>query len=85
MLVEAIDTRKPTEMQRLIDPSYASTDNIYVNYFLPSGTEFSIHVGKYNITLEPEGLTNKTAGLVRIGKIDIDEEIGRLVESKVIG
>ncbi|HEY9206412.1 MAG TPA: hypothetical protein VIO58_10880 [Candidatus Methanoperedens sp.] len=52
---------------------------------LPPGTEFSIHKGKYHITLEPEGLTNKTVGLVRIGKIDIDEEIGRMVESKVVG
>ncbi|VVB54539.1 Uncharacterised protein [uncultured archaeon] len=52
---------------------------------LPSGTEFSIRIGKYHITLEPEGLTNKTAGLVRTGKIDIDEEIERMVESKVIG
>ncbi len=52
---------------------------------LPAGTEFSIRRGKYHIILEPEGLTNKTAGLVRIGKIDIDEEIGRMVESKVVG
>ncbi len=51
---------------------------------LPVGTEFSIRRGKYHITLEPEGLTNKTAGLVRIGKIDIDEEIERMVESKVV-
>ena len=51
---------------------------------LPAGTEFSIHQGKYSITLEPESLTEKTTGLVRIGKIDIDEEIGRMVEAKVI-
>jgi hypothetical protein len=51
---------------------------------LPPGTEFSIHVSKYHITLEPEGLTNKTAGLVRIGKIEIDEEIGRMIESRVV-
>lgn len=52
---------------------------------LPAGTEFSIRKGEYYITLEPEGLTNKTAGLVRIGKIDVDEEIGRMIESKVVG
>lgn len=51
---------------------------------MPAGTEFSIRVGKYYITLEPEGLTDKTAGLVKIGKIDIDEEIGRMIESKVV-
>lgn len=52
---------------------------------LPAGTEFSVQVGKYSITLEPKGLTDKTAGLVRIGKIDLDEEIGRMIESKVVG
>jgi len=52
---------------------------------LPAGTEFSIRKGKYYFTLEPLGLTNKTAGLVKIGEIDIDEEIGRMVESKVVG
>lgn len=51
---------------------------------LPAGTEFSIRVGKYSITLEPECLTDKTARLVKIGKIDMDEEIGRMIESKVI-
>ncbi len=51
---------------------------------LPAGTEFSIHLGKYSITLEPESLTEKTAGLVRIGKMDIDEEIGRMVEARVV-
>ena len=51
---------------------------------VPAGTEFSIHAGKYSITLEPESLTEKTAGLVRIGKIDIDEEIGRMVEARVV-
>lgn len=51
---------------------------------LPAGIEFSIRLGKYSITLEPEGLTDKTSGLVRIGKIDIDEEIGRMIESKVV-
>jgi len=49
---------------------------------LPAGTEFSIRVGKYAITLEPECLTDRTAGLVRIGKMDIDEEIGRMIELK---
>ena len=51
---------------------------------VPAGTEFSIHAGKYSITLEPECITEKTTGLVRIGKIDIDEEIGRMIESKVV-
>ncbi len=52
---------------------------------LPAGIEFSLRVGKYFITLEPECLTDKTSGLVRVGKIDMDEEIGRMVESRVIG
>lgn len=51
---------------------------------LPAGTEFLVRIGKYSILLEPEGLTNKTAGLVRIGKIDMDEEIGRMVESRAV-
>jgi len=51
---------------------------------VPAGIEFSIHASKYSITLEPECLTTKTTGLVRIGKIDIDEEIGRMIESKVV-
>jgi len=51
---------------------------------LPAGTEFLVRVSKYSITLEPESLTDKTTGLVRIGKIDVDEEIGRMLESKVI-
>ncbi len=51
---------------------------------LPAGTEFSVRIGKYSIVLEPEGLTDKTAGLVRIGKIDIDEEIGRMMESRAV-
>lgn len=50
---------------------------------MPAGTEFSIHRGKYSITLEPECLTEKTAGLVKIGKMDMDEEIGRMIESRV--
>jgi len=41
---------------------------------LPAGTEFSVRVGKYSIIPEPECLTDKTAGLVRIGKMDILEE-----------
>lgn len=65
-----------------------STDKgIFIPHHLigvPAGTEFSIHAGKYSITLEPECLTEKTTGLVRIGKIDIDEEIGRMIESKVV-
>jgi len=51
---------------------------------LPAGTEYSVRIGKYSIVLEPEGLTNKTAGLVRIGKIDIDDEIGRMIESRAV-
>ena len=51
---------------------------------LPEGTEFSVRIGKYSIVLEPEGLTDKTAGLVRIGKIDIDEEIGIMIGSRAI-
>ena len=51
---------------------------------LPAGTEFSVKIDKYAILLEPEGLTDKTANLVRIGKIDIDEEIGRMVESRAV-
>lgn len=39
---------------------------------------FTVRLGKYYITLEPEGLTNKTTALVRIGNIDVDEEIGRI-------
>jgi len=65
----------------------STDDGIFIPHNLiglPAGTEFSIRVGKYAITLEPEGLTDKTAGLVRIGKIDIDEEIGRMTESKVV-
>ena len=65
-----------------------STDKgIFIPYDLiglPAGTEFSIHRGKYSITLESECITEKTAGLIRIGKIDIDEEIGRMIESRVI-
>jgi len=65
----------------------STDDGIFIPHNLiglPAGTEFSIRVGKYAITLEPESLTDKTAGLVRIGKIDIDEEIGRMTESKVV-
>lgn len=51
---------------------------------LPAGIEFSLRVGKYFITLEPEGLTDRTSGLVRVGNIDMDEEIGRMVESRVV-
>lgn len=51
---------------------------------VPAGTEFLIHAGKYSITLEPECITKKTTGLIRIGQIDIDEEIGRMIESKVV-
>ena len=51
---------------------------------LPAGTEYSVRIGKYSIVLEPEGLTDKTAGLVRIGKIDIDDEIGRMIESRAV-
>ena len=51
---------------------------------LPAGTEFSVRIGKYSIILEPEGLTDKTAGLVRIGKIDVDEEICRMIESRAV-
>jgi predicted DNA-binding antitoxin AbrB/MazE fold protein len=51
---------------------------------LPAGTEFSVKINKYSILLEPEGLTNKTAGLVRLGNIDIDNEIGRMIESRAI-
>ena len=54
------------------------------NTGLPPGTEFSVRIGKYSIVLEPEGLTDKTAGLVRIGKINIDEEIGRMIESRAV-
>ena len=50
---------------------------------LPSGNEFSIHIGKYSITLEPESLTEKTGGLVSIGKMEIDEEISRIIEAIV--
>lgn len=51
---------------------------------LPAGTEFSVRIGKYSIVLEPEGLTDRTAGLVRIGKIDIGEEISRMIESRAV-
>lgn len=50
---------------------------------LPAGTEFSVKASKYTITLEPENLTEKTSGLVKIRKMDIDEEIGRMAESRV--
>ncbi len=65
-----------------------STDKgifIPFNYIvLPAGTEYSVRIGKYSIVLEPEGLTDKTAGLVRTGKIDIDDEIGRMIESRAV-
>ena len=51
---------------------------------LPAGTEFSVMIGKYSIVLEQDDLTHKTAGLVKIGKIDIDEEIGRMIESRAV-
>lgn len=51
---------------------------------IPAGTEFSVRTSKYAITLEPENLTEKTSGLVKVKKIDIDEEIGRMAESRVV-